>query len=289
MSAFTKVSVLMPIYHTEEKYLRDSIESILGQTFKDFEFLILNDSPDDEKRLKKIVDSYNDPRIFYYKNEHNLGISLSRNRLLELAHGEYIAVMDHDDISLPERLEKEVNFLDKNPTVGVVGSSIVELPKHHVYQPPIDDETIRLKLMHDCVVIHPSSMIRREVLTKNHIQYVNSFTPAEDYALWCQLVGVTHFANLPDILLYYRKHSGNTSRHNRIRMRVANSAIHQMNRSLNPELFKISSALSIHRYEWKLFGFIPFLTRVCYAHKQQIFLFRKLLIWSSSHQKKFTK
>ena len=116
-----KVSVCMPVYNTKPEYLREAVESILNQTFKDFEFLILSDSPDNTE-IDKIISSYDDKRIKYSKNTKNIGISESRNKLLKTAKGEYIAVFDHDDISLPNRLEKEVEYLDKNPDVSVVGS-----------------------------------------------------------------------------------------------------------------------------------------------------------------------
>ncbi|MBR4927772.1 MAG: glycosyltransferase, partial [Alphaproteobacteria bacterium] len=105
-----KVSVLMPIYRTQESYLRTAIESILNQTYWDYEFLILDDCPEDDR--EDIVKSYNDPRIVYMRNDKNLGITRSRNKLIELAKGDYLATMDHDDISLPTRFEKQVVYLD---------------------------------------------------------------------------------------------------------------------------------------------------------------------------------
>jgi len=109
-----RVSVLMPVYNTKPEHLREAIDSILSQTFTDFEFLILNDcSPNAD--VEEVVKSYDDPRIVYTVNERNLGISGARNRLLDMARGEYLAVMDHDDISLPERFEKQVAFLDAIP------------------------------------------------------------------------------------------------------------------------------------------------------------------------------
>ena len=101
-----KVSVLMPVYKTDENYLREAIESILSQTFEDFEFLILDDCPEDDR--EEIIKSYKDKRIKYSKNETNLGITRSRNKLIDMAKGEYLAVFDHDDISLPERFQKQV-------------------------------------------------------------------------------------------------------------------------------------------------------------------------------------
>src|SRR5574344_1855820 len=115
-----KISVLLPIYNTKEEYLRTSIESILNQTYKDFELLILNDSPDNYK-LDEIVKSYKDIRIRYFKNDKNLGNTESNNKLLKIAQCAYLAIMDHDDISLPTRFEKEVQFLDNNPDIGVIG------------------------------------------------------------------------------------------------------------------------------------------------------------------------
>lgn len=114
-----KVSVLMPVYQTDEAYLRQAIQSILNQTFSDFELLILDDCPSNSR--EQIVRSFTDLRIRYQKNPKNLGISATRNRLLDLAKGDYFAVMDHDDIAMPTRLACQVRVLDNNPDIGVVG------------------------------------------------------------------------------------------------------------------------------------------------------------------------
>lgn len=129
-----KVSVLMPVYKTKEEYLREAISSILNQTFTDFEFLILDDCPDDDR--EKIVKSYQDKRITYFKNEKNLGISASRNKLIDMAQGEYLAIFDHDDISMPTRLEKQVVYLDEHPEIGVVSSFIEKFPKIKISKHP---------------------------------------------------------------------------------------------------------------------------------------------------------
>ena len=113
----------MPIWNTQEEHLREAMESILNQTYRDFEFLILNDSPDNTK-LDEIVASYADPRIRYARNEKNVGITPSRNKLLQMAQGEYIAIFDHDDISEPQRLERQVAYLDAHPEVGVLGAGV---------------------------------------------------------------------------------------------------------------------------------------------------------------------
>jgi glycosyltransferase involved in cell wall biosynthesis len=161
------------------------IESILTQTYGDFEFLILNDSPDNTA-LKDIVLSYNDTRIKYIENEHNMGITKSRNKLIELARGQYLAIADHDDISTPNRLELESQFLDKNPHVGAVGGNVIEIKdgKEHPTAPrPVNDHEIKISLINDayvCNPVHSGCMIRKSVLDKFGIRYNEEFSPCED-------------------------------------------------------------------------------------------------------------
>ena len=113
-----KISALLPIYNTQEEHLKECINSILNQTFKDFELIILNDGS--TNNVEEIIKQYNDSRIRYYKNEINEGITKVRNKLLNFASGEYIAIVDHDDISLPKRFEKEYNFLQKHPKISIM-------------------------------------------------------------------------------------------------------------------------------------------------------------------------
>ena len=191
-----RVSVLTPIYNTNPEHLRMAIESILNQTFTDFEFLILNDSPDNTE-LDDIVKSYSDKRIKYVKNERNLGISESRNKLLDMARGEYIAVFDHDDISVTNRLEQEVNFLDDNPSIGVV-SSFMELfgEKNGIRKYPKYDADIKMWMTDNCSVSHTASMIRKSVLDETGIRYEEYYSPAEDYRLFARLMEHTKFYNI---------------------------------------------------------------------------------------------
>ena len=131
-----KISVLMPIYNTNSQHLREAISSILNQTYVDYEFIILNDSPDNLE-LDNLVQEFNDKRIKYIKNKQNIGITPSRNRLIELSKGEYLAVMDHDDVSLPERFARQVEFLDANLDYGVVGTKVKELEGAKIYRNPL--------------------------------------------------------------------------------------------------------------------------------------------------------
>lgn len=255
----TKVSVLMPVYNTPEQYLREAVESILAQTYQDFEFIILNDASSDDN-VEKVIASYDDKRIRYYKNEQNLGISLSRNKLIELSRGEYLAVFDHDDISLPQRFEKQVAFLDAHPEVGVVGNWYQFAGEDKISRLPLTDREIKETMLGSCCLCHPSSMIRKSVLTAHHIRYENEYTPAEDYALWCRLLSKTGFANIPEVLFVYRNHENNTSHLQKEKMRDASVRIQNFVRRENPELWAASEAKMIKISKIRLFGFLPLLT-----------------------------
>lgn len=208
MKSAPKISVLTPIYNTQESALRAMIDSILNQTYTDFEFLILNDSPDN-KKLKEIVKSYKDKRIKYYENKENLGITKSRNKLIDLARGEYLAVADHDDISMPNRFELELNFLEKNPHIGAVGGNVIEI-KDGTPLPysarPVHDHDIKLSLVNDtyvCNPIHSGCMIRKSVLIESGVRYNEKWSPCEDRMLFLDLMAHTCFHNLEDIVLKY--------------------------------------------------------------------------------------
>lgn len=208
-----QVSVLTPIYNTNPANLREMIESILGQTFTDFEFLILNDSPDNTE-IEDIVLEYvaRDKRVKYFKNEKNLGITPSRNRLIDMARGEYLAIFDHDDVSLPERLSKEVAFLDAHPHIGVVSGWLQYFGNdNNVWKTPEFDADIRVMLCGSCYVAHTAAMIRKSVLDENNIRYEEFFSPAEDYRLWAQMMDVTYFYNIQEVLVKYRWDGKNTS------------------------------------------------------------------------------
>lgn len=220
-----RVSVLTPIYNTDHQHLKECIESILNQTYKDFEFLILNDSPDN-KEIEKIVKSYKDKRIIYVKNEKNIGISASRNKLLKLSKGEYIAIFDHDDVSLPTRLEEQVKYLDEHPDIGLVssftehfyGNKVIYISDYPEY-----DVDIKIMLTYNSSIAHTASMLRKDILIKNDIEYESFYSPAEDYRLWYRLMKVTKFYNIQHVLVRYRMHDSRTS----IKQKVAMSLGHK--------------------------------------------------------------
>ena len=272
ISVMPKVSVLMPVYKTKDEFLIEAINSILSQTYTDFEFLILDDCPEDDR--EDIIKSFNDKRIKYLKNEKNLGITPSRNKLLELARGEYIAVMDHDDISLPERFAKQVAYLDEHKDVGVIGSFIHKIVGGKDVKLPVEDEDIKSGLMMKCVIVHPASMIRKSILTENNICYEEHYSPSEDYKLWCDLIEHTNFYNIPEVLFNYRDHKNNTTTSRRDEMENVTLEIWAENEIKYPLLWKkFSLTQATYIKTIRLFGFIPFLKIKQKGRKKEILLF----------------
>lgn len=201
-----KVTVLMPVFNGE-RYLRPAIDSILNQTFRDFEFLIINDGSTDSS--EHIISSCGDPRIRLVRNEKNLGLIATLNKGFHLALGEYIVRMDCDDISLPSRLAVQVRAMDRNRGWGVCGSWIKILKNSDaawVQTYPSDHDTIQCELLFDSPLAHPSVIYRRSVLETHRIHYDERYKHAEDYELWCRLTQLTLLANIPQILMLYRMH-----------------------------------------------------------------------------------
>ncbi len=272
-----KVSVLMPVYKTNREYLKDSIKSILKQTYSDFEFLIIDDCPEDSR--EDVLKSFSDQRIVYLKNDNNLGISKTRNKLIDLAKGEYLAIFDHDDISLPLRLEKQVEFLDKNPDVGVLGCKVQYFQNsNQLIENPENDHEIRLALMSYCAIIHPGSMVRKSLLSEHNIAYEEKFSPAEDYALWCRLMPYTKFYNMPEILLNYRVHGKNTSKKQQDRLKHAAMAIHAFVKVLYPALYEEFNQRVERVFKYRLFGVLDIFKIVKHYDCISVYLFGKILI-----------
>ncbi len=205
------VTVLMPVYNAE-KYLAEAIESILGQTFTDFEFLIINDGSTDDS--SKIIETYTDSRIRYIENTTNLKLIATLNKGIGLAKGKYIARMDADDICYPQRLQKQVSFMEANTDVGVCGSWFESfgLNSSSESKYPVDDFDIRYTALYQCPFCHPTVILRTSVLIDNGLLYDAGYPHAEDYELWLRLSRVTRLANIPEFLLRYRKHDSNISK-----------------------------------------------------------------------------
>lgn len=275
-----KVSVVIPIYKPQEEHLRAAIDSVLSQNFGDFELLLLDDCPEDSS-AENLIGSYRDPRIKYARNEKNLGISGSRNKLLETAQGEYIAIMDHDDISLPDRFARQVAYLDAHPETGVVGCRVREIPSGKIASYLGDDHSIRLALMRGCAIPHSAAMIRKSVLIEHKICYEERFSPAEDYALWRRLLPHTQFHNMEDILFEYRFHQANTSKLQEDKMDKAAYAVRAFLMAENPALHLEFMQRASHVTRVRLFGLIPILKITRRYNRMAVKLFEALPLFSS--------
>lgn len=198
------VTVLMSVYNGE-KFLREAIDSILNQTFTDFEFLIINDGSTDKS--VEIIESYEDSRIRLINNEKNLKLIASLNKGISLARGKYIARMDCDDISMPNRLEKEVNFLENSLDYGLVGTyyTVIDGEGRDQYNVsyPSSNELIKLFLSLNCPLAHGSIMGRTELFKQNLYGSEESYA-VEDYELWTRMSKVTKIHNIPEYLFKYR-------------------------------------------------------------------------------------
>lgn len=205
------VSVLMPVYNGEH-YLRESIESILRQTFTDFEYLIVDDGSNDSSR--DIIRSYSDSRIRLVENVKNLGLIKTLNRGLALARGEYIARQDQDDISRPSRLGKQVAFLKSHPEIVLLGTRVNSIDHHGRKSRLYGCCTVRSKLairwqlMFDNPFVHPSVMMRTKIVRDDMGGYDEHFSECEDYDLFSRLAFSYEATNLEETLLDYRYHSG---------------------------------------------------------------------------------
>jgi glycosyltransferase involved in cell wall biosynthesis len=196
----------MPIYNGEA-FLRKAIDSVLSQTFSDFDFLIIDDGSTDGS--VGIVGSYADPRIHLFRNGNRLGLVESLNKGVELASGEYIARMDCDDISLPRRLARQVAFLDRHSQVGVCGTWVKTIGESagEVWRYPTNPEIIRCRLLFESVIAHPSVMMRRRLFGKAGLSYSPLYTSAQDYELWVRSAKSFALSNIAAVLLLRRVHS----------------------------------------------------------------------------------
>ena len=200
-----QISVVMPVYNSE-KYLKESIESILNQTFTDFEFIIVDDQSTDSSW--QIIQEYanKDSRIIAVKNTGKKGCYPARNCGNKLAKGKYIAVMDSDDISLPYRLQKQFDFMEQNPDIGICGSWAKNFgDKNDIIKTFLNHEEIRDITFFYCSMVHPSV-----IFINNGIFYSEEYNSTQDYALWCRKTNELNFANIPEVLLLYRRHSSQT-------------------------------------------------------------------------------
>ena len=205
------VSVLLPVYNGSQ-YLRQSIESILQQSYRNFELIIINDGSQDDSQ--QIIDSYTDSRIRSFEHA-NIGVAATLNRGISLARGRWIARQDQDDVSFPERLTKQVDFMNTHPGCAMVGAAaqiwVNETKTNRFHRHPCVDPELRAGLMFYNYFVHSSVLLDKSV-----VQSVGSYDPdrqpPEDYGLWCKIARKHQVRNLSEVLLAYREVEKSASR-----------------------------------------------------------------------------
>ena len=197
------VSVLMPVYNSGS-YIRDSLASILNQTYKNLEVIIVDDACTDDSL--DIVHSFCDSRIRLIKNPENLGLATSLNKAIRFARGEYLARMDADDIAFPNRIEKQVSFLEQHREIDLLGTGMQYFGQSSYLNlfPETHDGCKSFLLLNVCFG-HPTVLFRRQVFADDSNYYKDELKQySEEFNLWCRLVDKFKFHNLPEVLLYYR-------------------------------------------------------------------------------------
>lgn len=198
------LTVLMPVYNCR-KYIKESVSSILSQTFSDLELLIIDDGSRDN--TVDMIRHINDPRIRIFQNKSNIGVAKSLNLGMEMAKGRFIARMDADDISLPNRLEDQVRFMTADPGIGISGGWIRYfgngLP--HTLRVPEKHEEIAAYMLFENPICHMTVIMRKTVVEENSLRYNEKFTRSEDYELWTRAIRTVKMSNLQKTLVRVRR------------------------------------------------------------------------------------
>lgn len=201
----------MPSYN-KENYIAKAIQSIINQTYKDWELIVIDDASTDNS--VEIIKSFTDERIIFRQNEMNIGMAANRNRALDMARGEYIALLDADDITTEFRLQKEVEYLDSHPEIDVVFGSFQEIDENDIikesyFMPLKNPAFVRAKLMVLDPIPNGSSMYRKDLVDKHNIRYRDNLLGMDDYMFWveCSLCG--KITGLSDLFLYWRNTENN--------------------------------------------------------------------------------
>lgn len=206
-----KVSAVMALYNTPYEYLTATVESILSQTLKDFEFIIIDDGSSIE--YKDFFEKFNDGRIKYFKLEKNSGPGHARNEGIKKAQGKYVAIVDSDDVYLPQRLEIQAKFLDENPEISLTGCSFRFSNRKRPAETIYDDKEARNFILFNSPLCNPTVMFKREEFAQKNLFYSEDINFAEDYELWINalFVGVK-MANLKELLMTYTRRPGQLSK-----------------------------------------------------------------------------
>ena len=199
--------------HNGEAFLREAVDSVLAQTMPDFEFIVFDDGSTDGSG--RILAGYTDPRLRVIRNERSIGLTASLIRGVELARGRYVARLDADDVAEKHRLARQVGFLGRHPDVGIVGSEVVVIdPRGRRIGRgwvPHGDAQIRWTALFQNPIVHPSALLRRELLVRHGLNYDPAFRTSQDYDLWVRLLEFCRAENFAEPLIRYRVHRGAVS------------------------------------------------------------------------------
>ena len=222
----------MPVYNAGE-FLKESIDSILKQSFTDFEFYIIDDASTDNS--EGIIKSYIDERIMFIKKLVNTGYTDSLNMAIQLAKGKYIARMDADDISEKQRFQQQFLYMESHPEVLVLGTAYKIIGSNELVELPLGCEEAKVISIMHVPVAHPTVMMRKEVFSRYKLLYNKKFEPAEDYDLWTRVLEIGKIENLPIPLLFYRQHSAQQSfvRYNTLVEAAVEIRQNQLNKLIN--------------------------------------------------------
>lgn len=201
-----EITVLMPV-HNGEAFVREASESILSQTFRDLELLVVDDASTDQ--TVKILGSLNDPRVRIIESRERLRFSGALNLGIEHAAGAFLARMDGDDIALPNRLELQHNYMLEHPEVGLCGglATTFGMREGLFFRPPLSHGEILSYMLFDCPFVHPTVMLRRDVMERHRLRYDATYCPTDDYELWRRAARLFPVANINQVLLRYRVHA----------------------------------------------------------------------------------
>ena len=203
------ISVIMSVYN-EAEYIRESIDSILAQTVKDFEFIIIDDCSSDN--TVEIIKSYADERIKLYVNDANQGLTKNLNKALKLCSGEYIARMDGDDICKADRFEKQLRFFANHPDVDLISCRMQTFGVgERKYRTPITSEDILDKMLINAVMPHPGFMMRGALIYDDGFEYDENLVAAQDYDFESRVAKDHRLGMIPEYALFYRLHEGQVS------------------------------------------------------------------------------
>lgn len=224
------LSVLMCVYKESTNFLRESIESILNQTYGDFEFVIVGDTPEsDRERVFGLIEEYaqNDKRIIFVQNEKNVGLTRSLNIGLKYCSAKYVARMDADDISLPTRFEKQIIFMEKNPHILASSTwyeEFSECGKQKIMRTDSNPKHLRVGILYNCIMSHPASMFRR-IIEDEEVRYDVRYKYSQDYALWLWILQHGDISICEEVLLKYRITDGQISNSKKIEQQECAKAV----------------------------------------------------------------